>query len=149
MLKSVATNSLREYTGSEIFDSGISPIKRQIAFMTTLSLYKSSTIFWTRPVLNQLFKPVLRPRYAPPKTVWFSYRICPVERFYRNAHARHTSELPQSITSHSDSAVWPAADALGWQRIDDSQKFKKQLKLKLPSETEYRAKLGVRKSGHT
>ena len=89
MLKSAATRSLREYTGSEIFDSGISPIKRQIAFMATLSLYKSGTIFRTRPVSNQSVEPVLRSWYAPPKTVRFSYGKCPVERFYRNAHARH------------------------------------------------------------
>ena len=89
MLKSAATSSLREYSGSEIFDSGISRIKRQIAFMATLSLYKSGTIFRMRPVSNQSVEPVLRPRYAPPKIVRFSYRKCPVERFYRNAHARH------------------------------------------------------------
>ena len=45
MLKSADTRILREYTGSEVFDSVISPIKRQIAFMATLSLYKSGAIF--------------------------------------------------------------------------------------------------------
>ena len=88
MLKSTATSSLREYTGSEIFDSGISPIKRQIAFMAKLLLYKSGRIFRTRPVSNQSDEPVLISRYALPKKVRFSYRKCPVERFYRSAHAR-------------------------------------------------------------
>ena len=89
MLKSAATSSLREYTGSEIFDSSISPIKHQIAFVATLSLNKSGTIFRTRPVSNQSVVPVLRSRYTLPKTVRFSYRKCPVERFYRSGHARH------------------------------------------------------------
>ena len=45
MFKSSTTSSLREYTGIEIFDSGISSIKHQIAFMATLLLYKSGTIW--------------------------------------------------------------------------------------------------------
>ena len=49
-LKSAATSSLREYTGREIFASGILPTKRQIAFMAILTLYKLSTIFWMRPI---------------------------------------------------------------------------------------------------
>ena len=61
-LKSAAARSSREYTASEIFDSGISQIKRQIAFMATLSLYRLGTIFRTRPVLNQCVEPVLRLR---------------------------------------------------------------------------------------
>ena len=89
MLKSAATSRLREYTGSEIFDSGISPIKHQIAFMASLSLYKSGTIFRTRAVSNQSVEPVLRSRYTPKKTVRFSYRKWPVQRFNRSAHARH------------------------------------------------------------
>ena len=60
---------LVEYTGSEIFTSGISPTKRQMAFMTTLLLYNSGTIFRTRPISNQSGDPVLRSRYAPPKSV--------------------------------------------------------------------------------
>ena len=40
ILKSAATSSLLEYTGSEIFALGISQTKRQIAFMATLTLYK-------------------------------------------------------------------------------------------------------------
>ena len=72
MLKLATTSGLREYTGSKIFDSGILPIKRQIAFMATLSLYKSDKIFRKRPVPNQSVGPVLRSRYAPPKTVRFN-----------------------------------------------------------------------------
>ena len=71
-----ASSSLLEYTESEIFVSGISPTKRQITFMATLLLYNSGTIFRTRPVLNQSVDPELRSRYAPPKTVRFSYRKC-------------------------------------------------------------------------
>ena len=67
ILKSVATSSLLEYTGSEIFASGISPTKRQIAFMATLSPYKSDTIFRTRPISNQSGELVLKSRYASPK----------------------------------------------------------------------------------
>ena len=89
ILKSVASSSLREYTGSAIFDSGISLIKRQLAFVAILSLQKSGTIFRMRPVSNQLVEPLLRSWYAPPKTVRFIYRKYPVRRFYRNAHARH------------------------------------------------------------
>ena len=77
MLKSDANSYLRENTGSEIFDSGISLIKHQIAFMATLSVYKSGTIFRTRPVSNQSVEPVLRFRRAPPKTVRFNYQKCP------------------------------------------------------------------------
>ena len=76
-LKSAATSSLRKYTGSEIFASGISPRNRQIAFVTTL--YKLRTIFRMRLIVNQLVEHVLRSRYAPPKTVRFGYRkiSCP------------------------------------------------------------------------
>ena len=38
ILKSAATSSIREYTASKIFDSGISQIKREIAFLATLTV---------------------------------------------------------------------------------------------------------------
>ena len=44
IFKSAATSNLREYTGSKILNSGISLNKRQIAFLATVSLYKSSTV---------------------------------------------------------------------------------------------------------
>ena len=49
ILNSVATSSIREYTRSKIFDLGNSLINREIAFIATFSLYKSSTIFRARP----------------------------------------------------------------------------------------------------
>ena len=44
-MKSAATSSLLEYTGSEIFASGISPTKLRITFMATLLLYKLAQSF--------------------------------------------------------------------------------------------------------
>ena len=82
-------SSSREYTESKIFESGISSIKRQIAFMMTLLVCKSGTIFRAQPVSNQSVKLVLRFSYAPSKTIRLSYRKCPVERFYGSVHARH------------------------------------------------------------
>ena len=38
--------------------------------MATLSLYKSGTIFRTRPISNKSGEPVLKSRYALPKTVY-------------------------------------------------------------------------------
>ena len=126
MLKSTVTSSLREYSGSEIFDSGISPIKDQIAFMATLSLYKSGTILRTRPVSNQSVEPVLRSHYTSPKTVRFSYRKCPVERFYRSARARHyiraTSQRYVTLGLGSTTVtIRSAVGALSLYKIVDSQ----------------------------
>ena len=39
ILKSAATSIIHEYTRIKIFDSSISPIKRQIAFLARLLLY--------------------------------------------------------------------------------------------------------------
>ena len=59
-----ALKNFLNFTASKIFNSGISPINRQIAFLATISLYKSDTIFRMLPVLNQSVEPVLRSRYA-------------------------------------------------------------------------------------
>ena len=112
MLKSATTSSLREYNVSENFDSDISPIKRQIACMATLSLYKSGTIFRTRPFrINRL------------SVCWDlgMFRQKQYDLVIENVLWRDfievrmlgtMSELRHIVTSHSDSAVRPAVDAL-------------------------------------